>query len=83
MGLSQDTAQRAARHFSMLRNYGSYKTIGGLPCKLYVTSCLSSLVKSGLQQLASEFAVGDRLHAAISSSKWRTLGSTVAVGGAK
>jgi hypothetical protein len=69
MGLSKDAPQCATSYFSMPRDDRSDHAVSYRLCELYMATGLSRLIKSGLQQLASELSEMDRLHAAISNSK--------------
>ncbi len=52
-------------------------------CELNMAAGLSDLIEARFHKFAPEFAIWDRFHAAISNSKCRTFGRTVAIGGVK
>jgi len=83
MCLPKDTTESSARHFSMFRNRGRYQAARYGLCEFNMAAGLSDLIKARFHKFASDLAIWDRFHAAISNSKCRTLGNTVATGGVK
>ena len=83
MCLPRYTSECSARHFSMLWNCRRYHAVGYGLGKLNIAARLCLLVEARFQKFASDLAIEERFHAAISNSKCRTFGSKVATGGVK
>ncbi len=69
MCLSKNTSERAARDFAVIRDCSSDETVLYRFSEFHMAARLSGLIEARFQKFAAEFAVRDRLHAAISNSK--------------
>jgi len=83
MCLPNDTSECSACDFSMFWNRRRYQAVRYDLGEFNMATSLRNLIEARFQKFASDFAIRDRFHAAISNSKCRTFGSKVATGGVK